>query len=201
MQIKHSYIIFCFTAAAFLFSCSPKNISSRYYYQNQKTLDKIEESYKALSPGHPFSIAFTSRDFKNVAVEIKTDTLTYIYDFGVDEPRLYDTLVAYRLNAPKVTKLIDQMRSIRCAWVNNYDYYVDGKKNELIFMSIKPIALKAPFGEAKYYILTYFQQPQYFDSEGRLLDKKKLRRLRKINGEVFRRINDKVCYTISKKFR
>jgi hypothetical protein len=68
-------------------------------------------------------------------------------------------------------------------------------------MSIKPVALKAPFSYSKYYILTYFSQPQYFDNEGRLLDKRKRRRLRKINGEIFRRINDKVCYTISGKFR
>jgi hypothetical protein len=201
MPIKFQRIILCFVLGAFLFSCSPKNISTKYYYENQKVLDKMEETYKALSPAHPFSLAFTSRDFKTVAVEIITDTLSYIYDFGVDEPRLYDTLVAYHLNAPKVIKLVQQMQAIRCAWINNYDYYVDGKKNNLIFMSIKPVALKAPFAEAKYYILTYFQQPQYFDGEGRLLDKKTVRRLRKINGEVFRRINDKVCYTISKKFR
>jgi hypothetical protein len=201
MPIKLHHTILCLALAACFFSCSPKNISTKYYYENQKLLDKIEETYKALSREHPFAIAFTARDFKTVAVEIITDTLSYIYDIGVDEPRLYDTLVAYRLNAPKVIKLIQQMQSIRCAWINNYDYYVDGKRNELIFMSIKPVALKAPFAEAKYYILTYFPQPQYFDSEGRLLDKKTLRRLRRINGEVFKRINDKVCYTVSRKFR
>jgi hypothetical protein len=201
MPTNRILTILFFSVASCIVSCSPKNISTKYYYENEKVLDKIEETYKALSPEHPFSIAFTSRDFKTVSVEIITDTLSYIYDFAVGEPRLYDTLVAYHLNAPKVIKLIQQMQSIRCAWLNNYDYYVDGKKNNLIFMSIKPVALKAPFAEAKYYILTYFPQPQYFDSEGRLLDKKALRRLRKINGEVFHRINDKVCYTISKKFR
>ena len=201
MPINHKHMVLFFAFAACIVSCSPKNISTKYYYENEKVLDKIEETYKALSPEHPFSLAFTSRDFKTVSVEIVTDSLSYIYDFGVDEPRLADTLVAYHLNAPKVIKLIQQMQAIRCAWINNYDYYVDGKKDNLIFMSIKPVALKAPFAEAKYYILTYFRQPQHFDSEGRLLDKKQLRRLRKINGEVFRRINDKVCYTISRKFR
>jgi hypothetical protein len=78
---------------------------------------------------------------------------------------------------------------------------VDEKKSSMIFMSIKPVALKAPFAYQKYYTLTYFPQPQYFDSEGHLLDKKKLKRLRKINGEIFNRINDKVCYTISGDFR
>jgi hypothetical protein len=185
----------------FLFSCSPKNISTKYYYQNEKVLDSIEESYKALHKESPFNIAFTSRDFSTVSVEIITDTLTYIYEFIVTEERLKDTLTKYGLNAKKITGLIEQMRSIRCAWINSYDYYIDEEKNSLIFMSIKPVALKAPFSYSKYYILTYFQQPQHFDSKGRLLDKRKLRRLRKINGEIFKRINDKVCYTISGKFR
>ncbi len=201
MPTKLIPAILSFSITLLIFSCSPKNISTKYYYQNQKVLDKIEETYKALSPLHPFTVAFTSRDFKTVSVEIITDTLSYIYEFGVDEPRLSDTLVAYHMNAPKVIRLIQQMQAIRCAWIKNYDYYVDGKKNVLVFMSIKPVALKAPFAYAKYYILTYFALPQYFDTEGRLLDKKKLHRLRKINGDVFRRINDKVCYTISGKFR
>jgi hypothetical protein len=68
-------------------------------------------------------------------------------------------------------------------------------------MSIKPVMLSIPFSNKKFYILTYFPQPQYFDSAGHLLDKRKLSRLRKINGEIFKRINDKVCYTISGDFR
>jgi hypothetical protein len=68
-------------------------------------------------------------------------------------------------------------------------------------MSIKPVALKRPFAYAKYYVLTYFPQPQYFDSEGRLLQKRRLKELRKINGEIFKRINSKVCYTVSGRFR
>ncbi len=201
MSIKLMHAILLTGVVGFIFSCSPKNISTKYYYQNEKILDRIEESYKKLSQQQPFTVAFTSRDFETVSVEIITDTLSYIYEFGVNEPRLTDTLIKFHLNAPKVVTLIQQMQSIRCTWIKNFEYYVDEKMNTLIFMSIKPVALKAPFSYSKYYVLTYFQQPQHFDSEGRLLDKRKLRRLRKINGEVFKRINDKVCYTISGKFR
>ena len=161
----------------------------------------MKNPIKTLHQESPFNIAFTSRDFNSVSVEIITDTITYIYEFIVTEARIKDTLTKYGLNAKKITGLIEQMHSIRCAWINSYDYYIDEEKNSLIFMSIKPVALKAPFSYSKYYILTYFQQPQHFDSQGRLLDKRKLRRLRKINGEIFKRINDKVCYTISGKFR
>lgn len=186
---------------SFIISCSPKNISTKYYYQNEKVLNRIEETYKSLYQKEPFTIAFTDRNFNTISLEIITDTLSYIYEFTVGETRLTDTLVVYHLNALKIVELIRQMQSIRCTWIKKIDYYVDEKKNTLIFMSIKPVALKAPFSYSKYYVLTYFPQPQYFDTTGQLLDKRKLRRLRKINGEIFKRINDKVCYTISGNFR
>ena len=184
-----------------IYSCTPKNISTKYYYQNEKILDKIEESYKAEYKQTPFTVGFTNRDFKTVSLEIITDSLTYIYEFGLNEQRLTDTLFKYNLNASRIIKIIQQMYNIRCAWINQSDYYVDEKIHSLIFMSIKPVSLKRPFTYSKYYILTYFPQPQYFDSEGRLLQKRKLKELRKINGEVFKRINSKVCYTISGRFR
>ena len=201
MLNKLTGVIVLLVMISFISSCSPKNISTAYYYQNEKTLDRIEETYKTLYQQAPFTIAFTDRKFKTISLEIITDTLTYIYKFAVDETRLTDTLVTYHLNAPKIAELIQQMQSIRCTWINNFNYYVDEKKNTLIFMSIKPVALSSPFSYKKYYTLTYFPQPQYFDSAGQLLDKRKLRRLRKINGEIFKRINDKVCYTVSGSFR
>lgn len=193
--------IFLTVIVSLLISCSPKMITEKYYLENEAVLDKIEETYKELYPKKHFSLAFTDRWFQTVSVEIITDTLSYIYEFNFNESRLKDTLLAYQLDTARITGLIAQMRSIRCTWINNFDYYDDEKKNSLILMSIKPVALKALFAYSKYYILTYFSQPQHFDSEGKLLDKRGLRRYRKINGEVFKRINDKVCYAIAGKFR
>ena len=198
---KTSVIALLSIISGLFFSCSPKNISTKYYYENEKALDRIESTYKELYPKGPFTVGFTNRTFKTISLEIITESLSYIYEFNIDEPRLKDTLLVYKLNKEKISYLIHQMQSIRCTWINQSDYYVDGKKHSLIFMSIKPYALKAPLSYAKYYVLTYFEQPQYFDSEGRLLDKRKLRRLRKINGETFRRINSKVAYSISGTFR
>lgn len=201
MLTKLKWTILFSVVVSLVISCSPKNISTKYYYQNEKALDRIEDTYKKLYRQQPFTIAFTDRSFNTVSVQIITDSLSYIYEFAVNEPRLNDTLVAYHLNAPEIIELIQQMQSIRCTWVNKLDYYVDETKNTLIFMSIKPVALHAPFSYRKYYTLTYFTQPQYFDSTGKLLDKRRLHRLRKINGEIFNRINNKVCYTISGSFR
>jgi len=182
-------------------SCSPKNISTKYYFENEKVLDKIEASYKKINEVTPFSVGFTSKNFNLVSLAIKTDSLKYIYEFRTDESRLADTLTKYHMPAAEVMELINQMQAIRCTWVNNYDYYSNERKQSLTFMSIKPVALNALFSNKKYYILTYFQKRQYFDEDGKLLDRRSERRLRKINGDTFYRINDKVCYTISVNFR
>ena len=184
-----------------LFSCTGRNISSNYYYEHQEVLEKIEKSYKELYREKPFTIAFTDKQFRTATLEIITDSIAYINDFNLDELRLKDTLQKYHLNPAGVSGLLKLMQSIRCTWVNNFDYYVDEQKRSMILISIKPVALHSLFSYKKYYILTFYAQPQHYDSEGRLLDKRKLRRLRKINGEVFHRINDKVCYTISGQFR
>jgi len=184
-----------------LFSCSAKKISSDFYFEHQTVLEEIEQSYKKLSSQRPFNLAFTDKEFRTVSVEIITDTVAYIYDFVVHEPRLNDTLRKYHMNVEGVNHLIDMMVGIRCTWVNNFDYYVDDRKQTLILISIKPVAIRPIFTYKKYYILTFFSQPQHFDEQGRLLDRRRLRRLRKINGEVFHRINDKVCYTVSGQFR
>lgn len=201
MRNKMPSILLLSLLALVLFSCSPKNISTKYYYENEKTLDRIEESYKALYEVSPFNVGFTDRDFKTISLEIITDTLSLIYEFNATESRISDTLAAYGLNAVKINTLIREMHDIRCAWISYSDYYVDEKKQSMILLSVKPVALRSLFSYAKYYVLSYFPQPQYFDSEGRLLDKRKLRRLRKINGEIFHRINNKVCYTIAGHFR
>lgn len=201
MLNRNTGILLLAGLVCFTFSCSPRNISTKYYYQNEKVLDGIEKEYKDLYRKKPFKLSFNDRSFNTVSVEIITDTITYIYEFAVNEPRLADSLVKYQLDAPRVMNLIRKMQSIRCAWISSVDYYTDEKKDSLVYLSIKPVALKAPFSYSRYYVLTYFHKPQYFDKEGRLLDKRRVRRLRKINGEIFRRINDKVCYTISGRFR
>ncbi len=201
MRIKLLYgaLLLCITAG--MVSCSPKNISSQYYLENQKTLEKIEESYKELYKQKPFNILFADKSFNIFSLEIITDSLLYIYEFKMHEPRLKDTLAKYDLNVTKTENLIDKMQSIRCNWVNNLDYYENEKKYSLILMSIKPVALSGFFSSKKYYILSYFPQPQHYDKRGRPFTNRKSRKFQRINGEIFTRINDKVSYTISGQFR
>lgn len=198
---KRKLYIVIFAASVLMFACSPKVISTKYYEQNKEVLDQIEESYAKLYNQKPFAIAFTDRYFQTVSVEFITDSLKYVYEFGPVEKRIKDSLSKYGHDVSATLELIRMMKSIRCTWVNNFDYYIDGAKKSLIFMSIKPASLNTLFSNKRYYILTYFQQQQYYDSEGRLLDSRKQRQIQRLNGEIFRRINDKVCYTISSNYR
>lgn len=188
--------------ACWLISCSaPKRFATDYYTQNEKTLVRMEESFRALYSVKPFSIEFSDKTYNYISMEFITDSLKYVYEFYLDEPMLKDSLQKFGYNSEKIAALIEDMRSINCTWINNMDYYSEGTKKSMVFMSVRPKALDLPFSSKKYYILTFYSQPQYYDSNGDLLDNRKLRRLRRVHGEIFRRINDKVCYSLSERFR
>lgn len=184
-----------------LVSCAAKIVSRNYYQGHAAQLEIIEKDYKQLYKEKPFSLAFTSKDFTTVQVEIITDTITYIYDFDVDGRPILDTLQKYGLRQNRIYSLITKMKKIRCTWINSFDYYVNDKEQHLIFISIKPVLVRYPLSPPRYYIIAYFDRPQSFDKEGRLLDGMKVKRLRKLNGQVFKKINDRVCYTIAEKYR
>lgn len=180
-------------------SCASKNIT-KYYFQNKNVLDSIEQSYKTQYQHKPFTIEFTDKTFQNLAVEIWTDSIKYIYDFNEADHRLNDTLLKYKLRTKEVYSLVRQMQSIQCTWVNNLDYYAGNIKHSMIFMSIRPRAINY-FARKKYYIITYFPAKQYYDKDGTLLVNRRLKKVRKINADVFHRITDNVAYTLSDRFR
>jgi len=182
-------------------SCTSVNVAN-YYYKNRPVLDSIQHTYKAAYKEKPFSIEFTDRSFKNISLELKTDSLKYIYEFGSGEVlRMKDTLMKYKFDIPAISTLIGQMRSVHCTWINNLDYYVGEEKDYLIYVSIWPQVFNFPFVGKRYNILAYFSRPQSFDQQGRLVTGRRIRRIRKINSEIFRKINDTVCYTLSDRFR
>jgi len=183
-----------------LTSCTTMNIKG-YYHRHKDILDNMENTFRGAYQLKPFSIEFTDRSFNRVSLELITDTLTYIYEYQVGEPRLQDTLKKFGYDTTAINYLIRTMQGMECTWIDNLDYYTDTAKHSLIYISLWPRRFNFAFVNKKYYILTYFQRPQYFDSEGRLLVGRRLRHIRKINGDVYHRINDRICYTISDRFR
>ena len=193
-------IILLINAVLLLVSCATTNIK-KYYAENKIMLDSISQTFRNQYEKGSFSILFTDKSFAHVSLEISTDTIKYIYEFEMNEKRLSDSLIKFHLPVHEVENLIASMKSVKCSWISNLDYYEDDKKNSLVYMSIRSKSWSFPLIDKKYYILTYYSQPQYYDNEGRLLDRRTRRRLRRINKDIFYRINDKVCYTVSNIFR
>ncbi|HAO04824.1 MAG TPA: hypothetical protein DCQ15_09110, partial [Chitinophagaceae bacterium] len=128
MQNKYYTIALIFAILIAASSCSSKIISTNYYTLHQKELMHIETIYKYLYQQKPFSIAFTSKNLQIVSVEMKTDSLNYIYEFNTIDARLKDSLLKYGYDAEKVIWLINAMQKIECTWINNYDYYTNNKE-------------------------------------------------------------------------
>ena len=200
MHFPPLYRLIPLAALVTVTSCTSLNITN-YYHRNKANLDNIEQVYQKACKAKPFSIEFTDRPFRHVSLELTTDTLTYIYEYTVGEPRMQDTLRKYGYDTLPINHLITEMQSMESTWINPLDYYADPPRHSLIYISLWPRIFNSPFVNKKYYILTYFAQPQYFDGNGNLMTGRRLRRIRKINGEVFKKINDRVCYTISAQFR
>lgn len=201
--MKCCFCIIVYSLAFFVLpSCSySKKFTHSYYRENEPLLQSMEQRFKQLYREHNFSLEIKDKNFEQVGLEIISDTLRYIYDFSIDEPSLTDTLYKYKFNAPAVVDLVHDMQKTHCTWITNLDYYEKQEKKFLVFISIRHRRLESVFKKDKYFTLAFFDSPQPFDKNGRLLDKKDRRELRKINGAILFRINDKVGYALNDKFR
>lgn len=188
----------------FLAGCTVSKVyPEKYYTENKELLHQTESIYREASEKKTFALGFTSLDFSSISIELKTDTVRYIYDFPVDDQRMNDTLYKLGYDVATIQAIIINMKMVKASWINTLDYYVDGNRQTLSFLSVpvKQFSIFPLMQKRKYYVYTFYNQLQAYDSVGRLLDKKNMKHLRKVNGQHFFRINERVSYTISGKFR
>ena len=196
-----NYFIYIISACICLASCSSgRELTADYYRQNEEVLVSIKDRFKKIHRQHPFSFEVLDKNYSEVGIEIITDTIRYIYHFNPGENHLADTLLAYRFNVPEMISLFADMKKMRCTWITNLDYYERRQEKYMVFLSLRHNKLGSNRKE-KYFTVAFFDQPQFFDNKGRLLDKEKGRAIRKINGQVFYKINNRVCFTLSGTFR
>jgi hypothetical protein len=189
-------------SALWLCSCShSKKFSNTYYQQNDSLFQSISRRYKNLYEQRPFSAGMSDKAFKSISFEILTDSIKYVYNFNIGEQRFNDTLSKYKFDVKGINALIADMQRVHCTWITNLDYYENLEKKYLVFVSIRHRKLKAFLRPEKYFTLAFFNQPQHFDNRGRLLDNQDRKTLHKINGGLFWKINDRVCYSLSGTFR
>ena len=197
--IYHTVVLFLLCT---MLSCSySKKFTQNYYRDNQTTLQSIRQRFKDLYDKRPFSLELKDKKLSQIGIEIHTDSIKYIYSFRTDEPFLIDTLYKYGFDVKAMSELINDMQKAHCTWITNLDYYEKRQKKFLVFISVRDKQLDAFLRSEKYFTLVFFDQPQPFDDKGRLLDNEDLEKMRKINGSIFRRINDKVYYALSGQFR
>ena len=182
-------------------SCSTKIVSNNYYQQQKETLNNIESRYEKLNAIKPFAIAFTDKKFAILSLEMISDSLTRIYEFNTGEQRLADTLIKYNYDTSGIFSLIRKMQQTKVTWINSVDYYTNDLPHQLIYLSIKPVTVRYLFSPPKYIALAYFRNPQSFDEKGRLLDSRRTKKVRKIKGQEFYKITDRICYTVTEKYR
>jgi hypothetical protein len=186
----------------FLSSCSSSNnFSIRYYTENKDELVSIRSRYDKIYEEKPFHIEFKDKSFTHISFEILTDTMRMIYNFDLRQSNLADTLDKYHYNTPGIIGLISDMQHIRVMWISKLDYYENREKKSLVFISIRHRQLESFMKGEKYYALAFFNERQTFDNKGRLTDRSEKKRMREINGQIFRRITDRVCYAITGNFR
>ena len=180
--------------------CSPKFTES-LYKKNRATVDAIHEQYSRLNTQQPFSIEFNDKSYNFISLEIIKDTIRYIYPFRLDEPYLADTLNKYHYDTKAIYKLMADMKSIHCTWINRMNFYVNRKKETMIYMSVRQRKLDSWFMPEKYYTIAFFNQPQHFDAKGRITEAEGSEKVMKINSATYYRITDRICYAITEHFR
>jgi hypothetical protein len=200
MKNKPNYIIFITTLLLAGTSCNPK-FSASYYKKNSTTVNSIHSQYQKLYAERPFSVEYKDKSFNYISLEIIKDTIRYIYKFNMGESNLVDTLDKYKFNSKAVTGLLEDMRSIQCTWINKMDFYVNRKKESMIYMSVREKKLDSWFKPEKYYTIAFFSQPQQFDQRGRVKATSSATQPMKINNATYWRITDRICYAITEHFR
>ncbi len=181
-------------------SCTP-TYTAAYYRTNSKMVNAIHDRYRQLYAERRFSLEFRDRTFNYISLEIIRDTIRYIYKFRLDEPYLADTLDKYNFNTASVMKLIEDMRSVKCTWINKMDFYVNRNRESMIYLSVREKKLDSWFKPEKYYTIAFFSQPQQFDARGRVKATARSTQPMRINNAVYRRITDRICYAITENFR
>lgn len=181
--------------------CTTTTYTTAYYRKNSVTVNSIYAQYNKLYFEKPFSVEFKDKTFNYISLEIIKDTIRYIYTFRLNEKKLADTLDKYGFQTALIVNMINDMRSIKCTWINKMDFYVNRRKEYMIYMSVREKTLDSWLKPEKYYTIAFFNQPQQFDNRGRVKATSRSLQPMKINNAIYWRITDRICYAITENFR
>lgn len=202
--MKMNFVSYCLLGILTLqlISCSTaKSISKEYFIDNQPQFYEVKDHFQKLYQEKEFAIAFTDRNFNEIGFEILTDSIKYLYYFEVNGSNFSDTLQKYGYNVHEIMELLVELKNLNCTWISNLAYYEHYQKMNLVLMSFRNSVGKAKLKRQRYCVLAFFDKPQPADEKGIFLDRSNRKRQREIMGYQLYKINDRLGYAITKKFR
>lgn len=183
-------------------SCSTqKQISKEYFTGNEAQFYNVKDLFVKLYQEKPFAIAYTDKKFNEIGFEILTDSLKYLYYFDLTQINFRDTLQKFGYNEQRILQLLSDLKTLNCTWISDLDYYENYQKKSLVLMSFRNSVGKARLKSQRYCVLAFFERSQPADGNGIFLDRANRKRHREIMGYQLYKINDKLGYAITKKFR
>jgi hypothetical protein len=169
---------------------TPLNKATIYYNKYDDQLLDIIRQYDKLSAHHNFMCGFTDRTFKYFSIEIKTDTVRYVYNSAVRNFQLADSVVQFKIDTAGVRKMAIDMYKIKCLWVGKADFYPQKQKVTIDYLAFGMPIKKNPFNESKYLVVAYPQE-KWSDSLKNYL----------VSRTGIQFLSDKAFFTVSNKFK
>ncbi len=184
--------VWLFFLAGMLVSCasSSKRKTADYYHQHEVSIKEIMQLYDQLYEQQPFSAGFSDRSFKYYLMEVRTDTVRYIYNTEKNKEAFYSTIFRFNYDTVKLKSLGEKIRDIKCLWLSKSTFYISDKPETVNFLSFKSVSSGKLFVENKYYILVFLKHPISSPDINARIEK----------GDLVK-INDLVYYMIGSGFR
>jgi hypothetical protein len=173
------------------FACkTPLNRATIYYKKYDDKLLDIIKQYDKLSAHHNFMCGFTDRTFKYFSIEIKTDSVRYVYNSAVRNFQLADSVIKFQIDTAGVRRMAIDMYKIKCLWVGKADFYPQKQKVTIDYLAFGMPANNNPFNESKYLVVAYPKE-KWNDSLKNYL----------ITSTGIQFLSDKAFFTVSNKFK
>lgn len=171
------------------FSAS-KAKSADYYRVNRAALEDLRNQYEQLYRHQPFSAGFTDKSCTYYTMEVRTDTVRYIYNTEKNSQQVAGLIERFDYDTAQLRAFGQKMKALKCLWLSKSSFFVDEKRETVTFLSFDAATGEKPFVEQKYYILIFLNHPiEHLDN------KKKVKK-----GNLVK-IDERVYYMIGNGYR
>ncbi len=164
--------------------------SESFYFENKTKIDHLIKGFNTLYDKQPFAIGFSDKRFKYYTIQMYTDTVRYIYSTHMDRNLIFQEMIQSKLTEKDLKVIAQQIKELKCLWIDKSDMYIDGVKTSTTHLSFKSLLFNRAFDENKYYNLVFL--------ETSIPKRTTTRRLRKYG---YHEITKNVYFTISSRFR